>query len=133
MPAWSASTVQVPAPSRETVAPDTVQTPLLPAPAAKLTGRPELAAAATVYAGPPATAGAGGADLKTIACGARSTLNACCARASRYLALPACVASTKQVPASRNETVVPEILQTSFFPATAYRTGRPELAIAATV
>ena len=89
LPAWSASTVQVPAPTSETVDPETVQTPPLPAPAAKLTGRRELATAAAVYAGPPATAGAGGVELKTIACGARPIANDCCARASLYLGLPA--------------------------------------------
>ena len=81
--------MQVPAPTSETVDPETVQTPPLPAPAAKLTGRRELATAAAVYAGPPATAFAGGVELKTIACGARPIANDCCARASLYLGLPA--------------------------------------------
>ena len=48
LPACSASTVHVPAPISETVEPETLQTPPLPAPAAKPTGRPELATATTV-------------------------------------------------------------------------------------
>ena len=125
--------VQVPAPTSETVDPVTVQTPPLPAPAAKLTGRCELATAATVYAGPPATAGAGGVELMTIACGARPIVNDCCARASLYLGLPAWWASTTQVPLSRNETVEPESLQMSFLPPIESLTGSPELALAAAV
>ena len=46
-PAWSARIVHVPAPSSATVAPETEQTPALPADAAKVTERPELAVAAT--------------------------------------------------------------------------------------
>ena len=98
LPGCSASTVQVPTPVGTTRAPETLQTPPLPAPVAKLTGRPELATAATAYAGPPATALAGGVDVNTIAWDARTTGIACCARASLYLALPACCASTRQVP-----------------------------------
>jgi hypothetical protein len=47
-PGWSAVTVQVPAPTSETVEPLTVQTPALPAVAPKETARPELAVAVTV-------------------------------------------------------------------------------------
>ena len=88
LPAWSASTVHVPTPVGETREPETLQTPALAALAAKVTGRPELATAATVYPEPPATAFDGGVVLNTIACGARMTWIVCCARASLNLALP---------------------------------------------
>ena len=57
--------VQVPVPTSETVAPETVQTPALVRSVEKATGRPELAEAATVYA-EPITAPAGGVELKLI-------------------------------------------------------------------
>ncbi len=47
LPPWPAVTVHIPAPTSETVSPETEQTPALPDPAAKLTGRPELALADT--------------------------------------------------------------------------------------
>src|SRR5258705_11504608 len=48
LPAWFALIVHVPAPTSETVAPDTVHTPALPAAAEKTTARPELAVAVAV-------------------------------------------------------------------------------------
>jgi hypothetical protein len=66
LPAWSAFTVQVPAPTRETVAPDTVHTPALLGAALKLTGSPELAVAETAYAEPPTTAPLGAVEVKAI-------------------------------------------------------------------
>ena len=48
LPAWSALTMHVPAPTNDTVEPETVQTPALLASAENVTARPELAAAATV-------------------------------------------------------------------------------------
>jgi len=68
--------------------------------------------------------------VKAIDCAPRPTGKACCARASLYFALPGCSASTRQVPAERNETVEPESLQTSFLPTIEYFTGSPELALA---
>jgi hypothetical protein len=61
-----AFTVHVPAPTRETVAPETVQTPALLAAALKLTGRPELAVAEMAYDGPPTTAPLGAVDVNLI-------------------------------------------------------------------
>ena len=78
MPAWSASIVQVPAPTIVTVAPDTVQMPALLGAAANVTVRPDVAVAETVYAGSPTSALEGGIELKLIACEARPTLNDCC-------------------------------------------------------
>ena len=66
MPDWFAFTVHVPVPTRETVEPETVQTPeLLPA-ALKLTASPELAVAEIAYEGPPTTAPLGAVDVKLI-------------------------------------------------------------------
>ncbi len=58
--------VQVPLPTKLTVVAEIVQTPELPGASEKLTGRPELAAAPTVYE-PPTTA-AGGDVVKVIDC-----------------------------------------------------------------
>ena len=66
MPDWFALTVQVPAPTRETVEPETVQMPALLAAALKLTGSPELAVAEIAYEGPPTTAPLGAVDVKVI-------------------------------------------------------------------
>ena len=61
--------VHVPAPTRDTDAPDTEQMPALLPAAANTTARPELADAVTVYAEPPTTAPAGAVDVKWIVCG----------------------------------------------------------------
>ena len=53
MPPWFALRVHAPTPTIVTVEPETVQTPALLAAAEKLTGRPELAMAETVYGAPP--------------------------------------------------------------------------------
>ena len=60
--------VQVPAPTNETVEPDTVQMPALEAPALKVTARPELAVAETVYVGPPTVALPGAVEVNAIVC-----------------------------------------------------------------
>ena len=57
--------MHVPTPTSETVTPETVQTPALEASAARATGRPELAAATTVYE-EPIDAPPGAAELKWI-------------------------------------------------------------------
>src|SRR5829696_7546308 len=64
LPAWFASTVQVPGARNETVGPETPHTEGLPEENA--TERPELAAAVTVYVGPPVAAPPGGVEVKLI-------------------------------------------------------------------
>ena len=64
MPPWFASTVHVPGARNETVEPDTPHTEGLPE--EKATARPELAAAVTVYVGPPVAAPPGGVEVKLI-------------------------------------------------------------------
>jgi hypothetical protein len=76
--------VQVPEPTNETVAADTVQMPALEPAAENATPRPELAVAVTVYVDPPATAPDGADDVKLIDCGLfgggeAATVNDCCA------------------------------------------------------
>ena len=75
MPPWFASTVHVPGARNETVEPDTPHTEGLPE--EKVTARPELAAAVTVYVGPPVAAPLGGADVKLIVWPARFTTKDC--------------------------------------------------------
>ena len=70
--------MQVPAPTGVTVDPETVQTPALDGSAEKTTGSPEVAVAATLYDETPATAPAGGVDVKLIVCRIRPTENVCC-------------------------------------------------------
>src|SRR5260370_10788707 len=48
LPAWFAGSGHVPPPTNATLAPETVQTPALPAEGEKATARPELAVAVTV-------------------------------------------------------------------------------------
>jgi hypothetical protein len=79
LPGWSASIVQVPVPTNETDEPETVHTHALDGSAEKTTASPEVALAATVYAGSPATAPDGAVDVKLIACELRPTANDCCA------------------------------------------------------
>jgi len=71
-------TVHVPAPTNDTVEPETVHTPALLESAENVTAMPELAVAATVYAEPPTVAPPGGAVVKLIVCGSLPTENACC-------------------------------------------------------
>jgi hypothetical protein len=78
LPDWWALTVQVPAPMIETVAPDRLHTPALPAEIVNVTARPEVAVADTVYAGSPIVAPLGGAEVKLIVCVASATANDCC-------------------------------------------------------
>ena len=78
MPAWFASIVHVPAATIVTVAPLTVQMPALPASADKVTGRPEVAVADTVYAGSPTLALPGAVEVKLIVCVERATAKDCC-------------------------------------------------------
>ena len=77
----------MPGPTSDTTSPASVQTPALAGSTAKVTGSPELAVAATVYAAPPTAAPAGGVDVKSIDCtlseGA-ATENDCCTRAAAW-------------------------------------------------
>ena len=84
MPAWLALIVHVPAPTSVTVLPLRLQMPALAAARVKVTARPELAVAVTVYDDPPTTAPAGGVDVKVIVCtlwdgAGLVTANDCCA------------------------------------------------------
>ena len=74
-PGWLASIVHVPASSAVTVAPAIAQTDALDWATATDTGKPDVAAAATVYAAVPAVALTGGLETKLTAWGARSTRN----------------------------------------------------------
>jgi hypothetical protein len=67
--------VHVPGDRNETVEPDTPHTEGLPE--EKVTARPELAAAVTVYVDPPIAAAPGGDDVKLIVWPARFTAKDC--------------------------------------------------------
>jgi hypothetical protein len=132
--------VQVPVPTNETVAPEIVQTPALEASIVKVTARPELALADTVYPAPPTAGAGGGVDLNVIVCGLAGgggtvTVNDCCTcGAAWYVPLPAWFALIVQVPAPTNDTVEPLIVQTPALAAAIVKvTARPELAVAETV
>jgi hypothetical protein len=71
-PSWFASTVQLPAPTKEIIEPSAEQTPTLPGSIENSTGRPELAVAATAYGEPPIAADAGGGEVNAIVCVARA-------------------------------------------------------------
>src|SRR6188508_1569629 len=75
LPLWFASTVHVPGARNETVEPDTPHTEGLPE--EKATARPELAAAVTVYVGPPVAAAPGGVEVKLIVWPAMFTAKDC--------------------------------------------------------
>ena len=79
MPAWFALTTQEPTLWNVTVLPAIVQTLLEPAAMVKLTGRPEVAVAATVYDAPPTVAVVGAVDVKLIVWLPWPTANDCCA------------------------------------------------------
>ncbi len=77
--------------------------------------------------------------MKLIVCGLSvgapgPTVKACCTgAAASYAALPACVATTVQVPAPTSATEEPEIAQTPPLPGVTEKpTARPELADAVT-
>jgi hypothetical protein len=67
--------VHVPGDRNETVEPETPHTVGLPE--EKVTTRPELAAAVTVYVAPPVAAPLGGAEVKLIVCPAMFTAKDC--------------------------------------------------------
>ena len=137
MPAWSALIAQVPVPTSETVAPETVQTPALVRSVEKETGRPELAVAETLYMEPTAEP-AGGVELKLIDCtlseGVVTAKDCCTCTAGWNVPLPAWSALTMQVPAPTNDTVEPETVHTPALLGSAENaTAKPELAAAATM
>src|ERR1700737_3418300 len=69
LPAWLASIVHVPAPTKLTVAPEIVQTAALAGLIAKVTGLPEPPPTAlTLYGGPPTMAELGAVEGKAMAC-----------------------------------------------------------------
>ena len=82
--------MQVPASIAVTVASEIAQTDALDWATASTTGRPEVAAAVTVYEVEPAVAPTGGEERKLTAWGARSTGNDCCTvGAARWRSSPA--------------------------------------------
>ena len=127
--------MQVPAPPKVTLPPETAQTPLAAGSIVNATGSPELAVAATVYGEPPAVASAGAADVKVTLCDARPTTNDCCASGAAFQsASPAWLASTTQVPAAVNVTSAPEMEHTDAALASMLKaTGNPDVDVAVTV
>ena len=130
--------VQVPAPVSETVDPDTVHTPALPAAIVKVTVSPELAVALTLYGDPPMLAPDGTLDVKSIDCvladGAAIANDCCTCAATLYAPLPAWSALIVHVPASTNATVAPVTVQMpALLGAAANVTVRPDVAVADTV
>src|SRR5579864_4330245 len=113
--------MQVPRPEKETVFPETEQTPLLLGSVVNTTARPEVAVATIVYGGSLLST-CGGVDVMLIVCEALATVNDCCTCAAAwYVPFPAWFAFTVHVPAPIIVTVVPETVQ------------RPALAGAVTV
>jgi hypothetical protein len=135
LPDWLASIVQVPPPTKLTVAPEIVHTELLDASIENATGSFELASAVTLYVGPPTVAAIGGVEVKVIVCGFLLTWRDCCAcGAGSYAPLPAWLASIVQVPEPVKLTVEPESVHTVALVASIESaTGRFELASAVTL
>ena len=125
-PPWFAVMVHMPAATRVTVDPDTVQTAVVVE--ANVTGSPEVAVAETVKGGSVAARlGSGG---KSIVWLPLKTVKVCATwGAGLKLALPAWSAVTLQVPVARMVTVEPETEQTLGV-VVSKATGRPELAVA---
>ena len=95
--------------------PEIAHTPALVASTVRLTGKPELALAETVYAGPLMLAPTGAAERKlidwTLSEGAETVNDCCTCAAGWYVASPAWSASIVQVPAPRSDTEEPLIEQ----------------------
>ena len=74
----------MPEPTKDTVEPDSAQTPALAGSIEKPTGRPELADAETPYVGPPANAPDGADEVKlidwTLGADGPPIVNDCCTR-----------------------------------------------------
>ena len=126
--------MHVPASIAVTVLPAIAQTEALDWATATATGKPDVAAAVTVYEVEPAVALPGGVEMKLTACGARSTGNDCCTvGAARLSPSPACCAVTVHVPSPTNATTEPLTVQIpALLDAAAKLTARPELAVAET-
>src|SRR5919204_2087813 len=106
---------QTPWPWKVTVEPDTEHTPLLKyASVVKMTGRPDVAVAVTVYGGLFAPTGSGGVEVNVIVCDPRAIVNDCCTcGAAAYVPFPAWFASIVHVPARTMVRVEPEMVQTA--------------------
>src|SRR6185503_5674780 len=124
-PGWLALMVQVPAATRVTVVPETVQTE--PVPELNATGRPELAVAETVKGGSPYTLAASAPKVIVWAVFAIVKLRATCG-AGLYVELPTWSARIVQTPIARMDTVSPETVQTSTVPELKL-TGSPALEV----
>jgi hypothetical protein len=128
LPAWSAAMVQVPAPTKVTVEPDTVQTEVVLE--LNATGRPALLVADTVYGAAPKTCAASAAKLIVWVCAV--TLNDCVTGAAALtLALPAWLAAIVQVPRLTKVTVEPDTVHTEVVLELKV-TGKPALLVADT-
>src|SRR5579862_541589 len=104
--------MQVPRPEKETVFPETEQTPLLLGSVVNTTPRPEVAVAVTVYGGSFLSA-CGGVDVKLMVCEPLPIVKDCCTCAAAwYVPFPAWFAFTVHVPAPMIDTVLPETVQT---------------------
>ena len=79
LPAWSALSVQVPTPMKRTTPDEMEQTAALAEAMLNVTARPEVAVAAGVYVGPPATLRPGGVEVMLITFAPLPTANDCCA------------------------------------------------------
>jgi hypothetical protein len=125
LPAWDATISQLPAETRVTVVPDTVQTNGVRE--AKLTVNPELAVALTVKGvAPYVTAGR---VAKVMVCGMSVTAKVCFTVVAAQPLLPAWDAAMVQFPVVTKVAVVPETVQTSGV-VEAKLTVSPELAVA---
>ena len=126
---------QVPAPWNVTVLPAIAQMLLDTAAMLKLTARPDVAVAATVYAVPPTVAAAGAVEVKLIVWLPAPTAKLCCTCGAAFqFALPAWFALIAQVPALWNVTLEPAIAQTLLDAAAMLKlTDRPDVAVALTV
>src|SRR4051794_21075758 len=135
LPGWSASITHVPTLVNDTVAPAIVHTPAASALIENVTGSPEVAVAVTVYVAPPTSAAVGAGELKLIVWAPLPTAKLCCTcGAALKLALPPWLASITQVPAPRNDTVVPAIEHTpAALGSIVNPTASPEVAVAVTV
>lgn len=126
LPAWLAETVHVPADTKVSAVPATVQTAGVVD--TKLTGKPDEAVATSAPAAVPMVLLPG--EVKVMVCAAVDTVKVCVtAVAGLKLALPAWLADTVQEPAATRVSVVPLTVQTPGV-VDARVTGKPELAVA---
>ena len=127
LPAWLATTVQVPAANSSSVLPLALHTSGLLL--SKPTGRPELAWASSATTGLPRVCVPGLAKLMAWAVGSTVKLTSTAGAAAKRRS-PAWLAATVQVPAAFRVSAVPVTPQMSGLVATKL-TARPEVAVAA--